>query len=201
MFESFGCFVWSPTRGLTQELVRQGVGWFGFLLLAAFLPQPVRGVAPLFFGFNYNGDIADQGVTYPLSYPLFIGTVSGGVPPYTFSVTSGAFPSGFGLNTYGPTSSTTVYVVGETNSAPGPYDLIVMTVRDSTGATYTANRINMSVCPPVSMQTNSVPNGALQTQYSATFHAAGVDTRLRSFVILQTLTLVLHRDAAARFDV
>jgi hypothetical protein len=71
-------------------------------------------------------------------YDSFV-VVTGGVPPYTFAVTSGSLPTGLSLN------ASTGEITG-TPSADGPFTFVI-TVTDSTMATTTTGSCSAGRCP------------------------------------------------------
>ncbi|HET7150065.1 MAG TPA: putative Ig domain-containing protein [Candidatus Acidoferrum sp.] len=90
---------------------------------------------------------------------------TGGVSPYTWSVTAGALPGGLTLSSAGAISGTP--------TAFGTFNFTVQ-VKDASNFTATAN-LSIKVNPaPVVITTTSLPNGVVNTPgYSATLTATG----------------------------
>lgn len=90
---------------------------------------------------------------------------TGGVSPYTWSVTAGALPGGLTLSSAGAISGTP--------TAFGTFNFTVQ-VKDASNFTATAN-LSIKVNPaPVVITTTSLPNGVVNTAgYSATLTATG----------------------------
>ncbi len=98
------------------------------------------------------------GVSYSLSF-----AASGGIPPYTWSITSGSVP-GLSLSTTGTLSGTPTTV--------GSYSLTVR-VTDSVQAT-ASRAYTVTVATPPAIGTTSLPNGTANVAYSpVTFTATG----------------------------
>ena len=106
-----------------------------------------------------NGIVGQQ-------YPPQILTAAGGVPPYSWSVTSGSFPAGLALSKDG--------LINGYPSAAGDFFFIV-TVQDSAITPQTALRsLQISVNPRLSITTASpLPLGVAGTFYSFQIQAAG----------------------------
>ncbi|MCS7042698.1 MAG: Ig domain-containing protein [Bryobacteraceae bacterium] len=91
--------------------------------------------------------------------------VSGGTPPFTFSILSGSLPPGLSLN------SSTGNISG-TPSAAGQYGFTAR-VTDANGAT-ASGQFSINVAPPpLSITTTSLPNGMVGRPYSVTLAASG----------------------------
>lgn len=92
-------------------------------------------------------------------------TASGGLSPYTWSVTAGVLPAGITLDSVGNLSGTP--------TASGGFNFNVE-VSDSqpTPATDTAS-LNLTVIPELTILTTSLPDGTLGTAYAATLTATG----------------------------
>ena len=94
---------------------------------------------------------------------------TGGIIPYTWSITTGALPAGLALN-----ASTGVISGTPTGSATGTINFTV-TATDSEIPVQTANA-NLSIsisAPPLSVTTLSLPGGAVGIAYSQTLAATG----------------------------
>jgi hypothetical protein len=90
---------------------------------------------------------------------------SGGLPPYTWSISVGSLPAGLALNT--STGAITGTPTGPTGTAN-----FTAQVKDSTNATATGN-FSIVVNPVLSVSTSSLPNATVGSSYSATLAAAG----------------------------
>jgi hypothetical protein len=100
-------------------------------------------------------------------YPVATLQATGGISPYTWSVTTGSLPAGLILN------SATGAISG-TPTASGTVNFTV-TVTDSetpTAKTATAN-LNITVSPALTVTTASLPAGVIGTSYSQTLSATG----------------------------
>ncbi len=94
---------------------------------------------------------------------------TGGITPYTWSVTTGTLPAGLTLN-----ASTGVISGTPTGSLTGPINFTV-TVTDSESPVKTASA-NLSIAisaPPLSVTTTSLAAGVVGTSYSQTLQATG----------------------------
>ena len=102
------------------------------------------------------------GVAYSQTLPL---SATGGVPPYTWSLTSTPVP---GL-TFNPTG----ILLNGTPTTPGTFTLAV-TVTDSAGNT-ASKSLNLTIAPSALTITTAsqLPAGALNASYSQTFAAIG----------------------------
>ena len=92
---------------------------------------------------------------------------TGGIQPYSWTVTTGSLPAGLILNSATGTISGTPTSAGTSN--------FTVTVTDSetpTAKTATAN-LSIVVNPALSVTTNSLPPGVIGTAYSQTLTAAG----------------------------
>ena len=90
-------------------------------------------------------------------------TASGGTPPFQWTVTSGSLPAGISLSTGGSLSGTP--------SAAGDPSFSVQ-VKDSNGSIDTAS-LTITVEPPVTISTGSLPGGTEGQAYSQTLSASG----------------------------
>ncbi len=94
---------------------------------------------------------------------------TGGITPYTWTVTTGSLPAGLSLN-----ASTGAITGTPTGPQVGAINFTV-TATDSESPTKTANA-NLSItvsAPPLSVTTSSLAGGTLGTAYSATVAATG----------------------------
>ncbi len=91
---------------------------------------------------------------------------TGGTPPYSWALTSGALPSGLILSSSGAISGTP--------TASGTFDLGIQ-VSDSTSPTHltAGSSLTLNVSPSLAVATTSLPNGTVGASYSATLQAAG----------------------------
>jgi hypothetical protein len=92
---------------------------------------------------------------------------TGGAPPYTWALVSGALPTGLNLSAGG--------VISGIPTAAGTFTFTV-SVTDSLGVTKTAALTITVVSPPLLIATTTLPNGTLTpplTPYSFTFVATG----------------------------
>ena len=91
-------------------------------------------------------------------------TATGGTPPYTWSISSGAVPTGLSL-------ATGTGVISGTPSASGTFN-IALTVRDAQAASTTAN-FSITIAASLQITTTSLPSGVVGSPYDATLAATG----------------------------
>lgn len=94
---------------------------------------------------------------------------TGGITPYTWAVTTGSLPAGLMLN------SSTGAITGTPTGPQTGTIAFTVTVTDSENPVKTASA-NLSItvsAPPLSVTTQSLPNGTLGTTYSTTLAATG----------------------------
>lgn len=115
-------------------------------------------------------------------------TATGGVSPYTWSVTAGALPGGLALSSGGAISGTP--------TAYGTFNFTVQ-AKDASNFTATAN-LSIKVNPaPVVITTTSLPNGVVNTPgYSATLTATGGATPITWSITAGSLPTGLVLNAA-----
>ena len=93
-------------------------------------------------------------------------TVTGGRSPYTWSLASGALPTGLSLDTLKG-------VIWGTPTAAGTYSFVVR-VKDSAAATAVhAESIAVASKKTLAITTSNLPNGVVGTAYGATLSASG----------------------------
>ncbi len=102
-----------------------------------------------------NGDV---GVAYSATL-----SATGGTPPYSWSVASGSLPPGLSLSASGTISGTP--------TATGSYTFTIR-VTDSVGDT-ASQAYTVSIAPPASITTTSLPNGTVGVGYQSTVSATG----------------------------
>jgi len=91
---------------------------------------------------------------------------SGGISPYTWSVTSGrSLPAGLSLN------ASTGVITGTPTA--GCSCSFTITVNDSAGDTYVSPQLALTIAAGVGITTTSLPNGAVSSVYSAQLAATG----------------------------
>ena len=93
---------------------------------------------------------------------------TGGLQPYSWSITAGALPAGLDLN------SITGQISG-TPSATGAFDFTIAVTDSENPAVETTSNLSITVNagPPLLLETNSLPEGSGATPYSATLSASG----------------------------
>jgi hypothetical protein len=108
-----------------------------------------------------NSSLPDDAAGTPYDAKL---TATGGTTPYTWSVAFGSLPNGLTLNpstgeiTGTPTDSTgTSFTIQVSDSSPSPQ----------------FSSANLSIGPPLSVATSSLPNGTVGSSYSQSLAAAG----------------------------
>ncbi|MGA9353895.1 MAG: Ig domain-containing protein [Terriglobales bacterium] len=119
-----------------------------------------------------NGALAITTTTLPSgsegsSYSATV-AASGGLPPYSWSISSGSLPDGLNLG------SNTGQITG-TPSATGTFNFTVQVVDSETPAATTAANLSITINQgtPLQINTNSLPEGSEATQYFATLSATG----------------------------
>jgi RHS repeat-associated protein len=105
----------------------------------------------VFYGASYN----------TIGYTL---QASGGVSPYTWSISAGSLPPGLNLDS-------TTGVLSGVPSAWGTYYFSVQVVDSKSFST--SNPFYITVYPPISITTNSLPDGNVGSNYSQTLQATG----------------------------
>jgi hypothetical protein len=91
-------------------------------------------------------------------------TASGGVSPYTFTVTSGALPNGLTLTTAG--------VLSGTPTALGGFTFTVQ-AKGANNCTGTRSYTVTIICPTITVNPATVPNAQKNHSYSQTFTGSG----------------------------
>jgi hypothetical protein len=113
----------------------------------------------------------------------------GGVAPYTWTIESGVLPAGMSLN-----ASTGVISGTPTTAATSNF---VLEVTDSEGYTAGANEsITVNIADDVRITTTSLPNGTIDTAYSATLEATSGTKPYTWSVYSGSLPLGLSLDAS-----
>ena len=103
---------------------------------------------------------ANPGVAYSQSI-----LVAGAAPPFTFTQTAGALPSGLTLASNGTVSGTT--------TAVGNFTFTVQVTDSSTPPVVVTQVISMTVAPPLAITTSTLPNGQVGTMYSSSIASTG----------------------------
>jgi hypothetical protein len=93
---------------------------------------------------------------------------SGGIKPYSWSITAGALPTGLNLN------SNTGQISG-TPTATGPFNFTIAVTDSENPAVETVASLSITINPstPLQIVTSSLPEGSGATPYSATLSASG----------------------------
>ena len=92
-------------------------------------------------------------------------TATGGIAPYTFTVTLGSMPAGLALSTDG--------LISGTPSMPGTSTFTVQAQDSAIPAQMTTANFSITISPALSITTTSLPNGVQGTAYSASLAATG----------------------------
>lgn len=107
----------------------------------------------------------NQGTSYSATV-----SASGGVSPFTWSVSSGALPAGLALGA----STTNSIMISGTPSAQGTFNFTIKIADSSGGLGTQALSITIGAPLPLQVATNSLPNGVLNAPYpSTTLQASG----------------------------
>jgi hypothetical protein len=93
-------------------------------------------------------------------------TATGGVPPYTWSITAGALPAGLTLD---PSTG----VISGTTSGNSTADFTVTVTDSDSPPDSAAAALSITVLPALSVTTGSLPGATVGSPYSATLAAAG----------------------------
>ena len=93
-------------------------------------------------------------------------TASGGIPPYTFAVTTGTLPTGLSMTSGGVISGTPTSTVSKT---------FTITSTDANGCTGTKSYTVVPACPTLSLNSTPalLPTGTIGTAYSASISTTG----------------------------
>lgn len=117
---------------------------------------------------NHSNSISDFIAGIPYSYPII---VTGGNTPYTFSITSGALPTGISLNTStGMLSGTTSAAIGGSSFA------FLLRVQDAGGQTITKTylgTVQNSNASSFNIITGTLPNPTAGAAYGASIGISG----------------------------
>src|SRR4029077_13828323 len=89
----------------------------------------------------------------------------GAAPPFTFTQTAGALPSGLTLASNGTVSGTT--------TAIGNFTFTVQATDSSTPPVVVTQAISFTVAPPLAITTTTLPNGQSGSPYNANIAATG----------------------------
>jgi len=116
-------------------------------------------VNPVFQFFGTQLATALSGVPYSNPLPII-----GGTPPYTATLTAGILPSGLTLANDTISGMTT---------ALGTYTLTFQATDSSVPPQSTTGTLTLGVTTPLTITTTTLPNGALNSSYSATIATSG----------------------------
>jgi hypothetical protein len=100
-----------------------------------------------------------------LAYTASI-AASGGLSPYSFSISAGALPAGISLNS-------TTGVFSGTPTATGAFSFTVQATDSETPAVSITQAYTMNVYAALAITTNSLPGATIGTAYSTTLVATG----------------------------
>ena len=144
---TFGAFAF--TVQVTDSSVPPKTGTSTFVLL----------VSPIFQFFGPQLPTALSGVAYSNSLPII-----GGTSPYSSTLTVGVLPAGLNLanNT-----------ISGTTTALGNYSLTFQATDSSVPPQTTTGTLTLGVTTPLTITTSTLPNGALNSSYSATIASSG----------------------------
>jgi len=106
------------------------------------------------------------GATFGAAYTASL-TATGGITPYTWSISQGSLPTGLTL------SSTTGAISGTPASAGTASFTVTLTDHGSPALTASSAFTLTTLYPPLSITTTTLPNGTGGTPYTATLAATG----------------------------
>jgi len=106
------------------------------------------------------------GATFGAAYTTSL-AATGGITPYTWSITQGALPTGLGI------SSTTGAISGSSTAAGTASFTVTITDSGSPALTASSAFTLTTLYPPLAVTTTALPNGVEGTAYSATLAATG----------------------------
>ena len=106
------------------------------------------------------------GATFGAAYTTSL-AATGGITPYTWSITQGALPTGLAI------SSSTGAISGSSTSAGTASFTVTLTDAGSPALTSSTAFAITTLYPTLNVTTTSVPNGVEGTEYSATLAATG----------------------------
>jgi uncharacterized protein (TIGR03437 family) len=109
---------------------------------------------------------------------------TGGTQPYTFSLVSGPLPAGFSLN---PNTG----VLSGTSIVPGNFPLSFR-LTDATGATTQSSFTLVISSAAITITPSTIPSGAINQSYSATFSASGGTAPYTYSIVLGNLPIGLN---------
>lgn len=143
------------------------VGTYNFtyqVIDSSYLPQVANAnfsitINPVSSSFNVLSGSLPTGEV-GLGYNSFV-SASGGAQPYTFSLASGALPPGLMLNTPAPGS-----ISGNPTTA-GDYNFTIQVTDFSIPPNVANANLSITIAPPVTIATTSLPNASVGTVYVA----------------------------------
>jgi hypothetical protein len=127
---------------------------------------PAGGKPPLIPRGNEGGNEPSVGAPFNL---LLDWWVTGGTPPYTWSVTGGSAPPG--ITIINGTNGLPGYLTG-TFQGTGPYNAFTLTATDAGGQSLSFPINNVSASP-LTLTPGKLPTGTTGSAYSVTFTAGG----------------------------
>jgi hypothetical protein len=149
--------VGTPTTQGTYNFIVRGRDNPGNLASTTYTLVVSAGPVIIITGNNLNGTV---GVPFGGFF-----TATGGVAPYTFTLASGTMPAGLTLNANGTVTGTPT--TAETRT-------INVQARDFVGNTRPPRPFTLTIgLPTLTLTPTSVPNGTLNTAYTATFTTTG----------------------------
>ncbi|MEQ1748927.1 MAG: SdrD B-like domain-containing protein, partial [Prosthecobacter sp.] len=119
-------------------------------------------------------------------------TAAGGNSPYTWSIASGALPTGLSLNASG-------LVSGTTTAATGNYNVTVR-VTDTSGCNMTRAYTLTVVCPALAMSPAALTGSSQDSAYSQVFTASGGSSPYVWTVTVGTLPVGMNLSGAGTFS-
>jgi hypothetical protein len=158
------------TSGVTYTAPTTVATGFTVTLTASALAKPTT-TATVTLSIPANPSIttpagALPGATFGVAYATSL-AASGGIPPYTWSISQGALPAGVAI------SSTTGAISG-TSTAAGTASFTVTLTDSGNPALKASSAFTITtVYPPLSVTTTSLPHGVEGTAYTATLTATG----------------------------
>ncbi|MGA9527861.1 MAG: Ig domain-containing protein, partial [Terriglobales bacterium] len=166
-----GLSINSATGAITGTPTGTGTSSFTVQVTDSESPTPQTSAKALSITINNSAPLQVTTTGMPAgvintSYANGFLSASGGIQPYTWSISSGSLPSGLTLNTSTGQISGTPTATGTSN--------FTAKVTDSSSPNGTATAsLSITINGALTITTTSLPNGSINNQYNATVNASG----------------------------